>query len=331
MSYQPTDLAVFLPQVVSDSPTNGGVTTREVVASGVMNGIFPDVTSDERANGSTKYRKMIFKPNVRTISPLYECYLVCTKFSNRDVAMGFAYGTEDDTQATAASKQYYVMAKVVAKNGSGVLLDSSCQPLIENGTQTYRVFSQATQTTFTVRSTGWALTSGRVQITLSQEDRDKISLNDTLCADKMFNLSSLDTPTALTPQVHSYTKNSANGTVVEDMITYPAGALRSTVTLTFTSSETYNAVIDAAGTTKSGNINSTTTLYHPDGISQTANDIMLEIPPSVFSGTWAAGDTLQVTVESGAVPVWLKRIIPAGTSDTSGALEIGASLLFITS
>ncbi|UOX39949.1 hypothetical protein [Vibrio phage V-YDF132] len=332
MAYQASDIAVFLPSVVSNDDTNGGVTSLTTVESGLMNSLFPDVTSEERQNGSTVYRKMVFKPNTQAVEALFACNPVCTLFSNPDVVIGFAFGTELDTQAEAKTYDYMLMAPVLEK-GNGHLrlpLANTVNMPPQDADVTYRFYRPSTKAVFTAKGYNASTDTGKMAIFMLNAELNKVQVGDLIMLGKTYDKGVGADMTTLTPRVLNYTMLSSRGTVTEDMKTYPSGALRTEVTLTFTSQDTYNVTVKGSSSVKKGYINQTTKVYHPSATVENQASLMLEIPPSVFGGTWAAGDELSVEIESGAVVLWLQRIIAAGTADSAGALNLGTSLQFTT-
>jgi hypothetical protein len=83
-------------------------------------------------------------------------------------------------------------------------------------------------------------------------------------------------------------------------------------TLNFTSATAFDVVGDTLGVVGAGNVSG--------GAAPTNADFgapYFTLPSTGFSGTWQSGDTISFTTVPQAVPLWLKRIVPAGAASTA--------------
>jgi hypothetical protein len=113
-------------------------------------------------------------------------------------------------------------------------------------------------------------------------------------------------------------KVSASGTysTESDAITVDSIAgITQTFTITFDSTTTFQVAGDTLGTLASGSRNTT---YEPT--NDTYNRPYLSIPPAFWTGTWANGDSVKVTINPCAMPVFIALQIPqdAAPIATSG-------------
>lgn len=104
------------------------------------------------------------------------------------------------------------------------------------------------------------------------------------------------------------------GTGDYDYTTYPIvahneGAEYDVITLTFTSSSNFTITGLNLGSIGTGTTGASLTAQNPD----TGEDLFT-LNNSGWSGILASGDTLEFTINPSSVPLWLREIVPAGTS-----------------
>jgi hypothetical protein len=91
------------------------------------------------------------------------------------------------------------------------------------------------------------------------------------------------------------------------------GAIYQALTFTFTSSTAFTCSGDTLGSLGAGSIAGT---FAP--VNQYLGQPYFSIPATAWSGTWEAGDTVTFTLSPFALPVWLKRVVPAGAEISQG-------------
>jgi hypothetical protein len=125
---------------------------------------------------------------------------------------------------------------------------------------------------------------------------------------------SVYSPGNIAAAVSSVVANSASGIVDGAQIgTDAIGTVEQSWTLTFTSATAFNITGDTLGSVGSGNVGSTTSPNNGQ-----FSKPYFTLPPAVFSGTFASGDTVTFTTSPAAVPIWFRRNVPANTPSLSG-------------
>ncbi|MBF0607687.1 MAG: hypothetical protein HQL61_09090 [Magnetococcales bacterium] len=103
---------------------------------------------------------------------------------------------------------------------------------------------------------------------------------------------------------------SAGGSFNEANVTLNnAGTVEDTFTLTFTSSSAFTCASVSEGSVGTGTTSGTFAPTNPN----TAN-AYFSVPSSCFSGVWTTGDMVQFKTHPAAAPLWIKEVVPAGTS-----------------
>ncbi|MBF0488160.1 MAG: hypothetical protein HQK98_08370 [Nitrospirae bacterium] len=87
------------------------------------------------------------------------------------------------------------------------------------------------------------------------------------------------------------------------------GTVEDTFTLTFTSATAFNCVGTLEGSIGTGSINSSFTPTNAN-----TGQKYFQIPANAWGGTWATGNTLQIKTHPAAAALWLKEVVPSGTS-----------------
>ena len=101
------------------------------------------------------------------------------------------------------------------------------------------------------------------------------------------------------------------------------GAEEDTITLTFNGTTTYTASGINSGNLNSGSSLSVST--NPVILLNPSNGkSMVTIPSAGWSGSWVSGDTIVFDTHPGAVPIWLKEVVPAATvQESNNVLALG--------
>jgi hypothetical protein len=120
-------------------------------------------------------------------------------------------------------------------------------------------------------------------------------------------------------------KTSASGVfTAASMVLDNIGTPTCSVTVTFSSSTTFNATcnfpggIVTAGSSALG-AGSITAAFAP--VNRFTSRPVLTLPVGIFSGTWASGDTVEFDLDGAEYCFVSKHIIPAGTTSVSGDFE----------
>lgn len=103
-----------------------------------------------------------------------------------------------------------------------------------------------------------------------------------------------------------------------DHVTYPVvgdniGSENDTITLTFTDATNFNASGARLGSLGSGTTGGD---FSPNNTNFTKP--YFTVPYLGWTDTWASGDDLEFTLVPAAIPIWEKRVVPAGAASLSG-------------
>lgn len=320
MSIQKSEIIWRHPQERSDSASNGGRMTSTAIPSGVKNSIWPDVPESERTSGSTKYRKVFIHIANDADLTLVSPRIFVETYTPGDDSITIFEGTQTDTQSSiTGSEQQYGCGQLDADVSAGatsitVATEGAALDYFKDG-MLIRISDKATVDSAGneeyVRINGAPSYTGDVAtITLlTALDNDYVASNTRVAS--VIEASDIEASysgfTVTTAGDGDY-DDTTNPVVLDHIAT-----VRETWTLTFTDSTTFDIVGDTLGNIGSGNVSGTTSPTNPD-----YSKPYWTLEPAGFSGTWAAGDTIVFTTDPAAVPIWYKRIIPAGAASLTG-------------
>jgi len=102
-----------------------------------------------------------------------------------------------------------------------------------------------------------------------------------------------------------------------DSTTYPVvahndGAEQDSITVTFTSASAFTVTGANLGSIGTGSTSANFSATNPDNSKD-----LFTLDNTGWSGTWASGDTLTFSLYPASCPVWVKEVVPAGTSAES--------------
>lgn len=306
------------PAVRSDAGGNGGRMTATSIPD-TKNSVFPDVTQDERAAGSIKYRKVhIHIANIDDLTYLNSRLFVETYTPGADSVTMFL-GTYIDTQSglTGSERQFGAgqLNTTVSAGATSidVMTEAAALGIFQNG-DLIRVSDKDDVNDVTGNSQFVAI-SGAVSYA-----GDVATLP--LAAALDFNFNASATRVASVIEVgdvigafENFVVTSSAGTY--DEVTNPVeinsvGGIYQNWTLSFTSATAFNVIGDTLGTIGTGNITSAT---QPTNIDFGVPYFILQYQG--FGGTFTSGDTITFRTLPAAIPVWYKRTIPAGIASLS--------------
>lgn len=314
-----SELKMYRSTLVADTAgTNGGVMSSNEVVHNVNNNIFPDVPQSERTAGSTKYRKVFYKNTNSANLPLLNPRVFLDKYTQGDDAVYMAVGTQSDLQSGLGTPKLYGCGKLDAAANTGA---TSIQVLIENpATQFFangdaiRITNKADvnaagQEEFNVVSGTPSLAGSVATITLTTPLVNTYAATDTRVANVYAPGSDLK-PTISGSSVATV----GNGDLDFNAMTLVnSGTLFDDWTVTFSSSTAYSVSGARSGAVGTGN---TLTDFSPT--NPATGTPYFTLPASAFSGAWAAADTALFTTNPASIPLWLKRVVPAGAAAISG-------------
>jgi hypothetical protein len=317
MSIITAELKVFKAAQVSATPSaNGGRASYLESVSGVNQNLFPDVSQSERLAGSTVFRKAFFKNLNAADLALYNSRVFVENYTPGDDAAYFHAGSQTDLQSDlTGSELLFGAGKLDLTTAPGasqvkVLLENIAVQPFRDG-DLIRVSDKPT-----IDGSGneeWVTVSGA-----PAQVGSVVTLNITPVLVNGYNASN-------TRVANVYEFGDLKGTVSNfsvttvgsgdyDNITQPitcpnVGGVYDDWTVTFTSATAYGVVGTREGSVGSG---STLSDFAPNNPSTSSP--FFNIKSAGFSGTWQAGDTLVFRTTPAHIPLWLKRIVPAGAA-----------------
>mgnify|MGYP000887730670 FL=1 len=320
MSILDSELRWYRSAVSSDLPANGGVMSDAEIVSGVTGNLFPSATVEQRTVGATMYRKMFAKVANASSLPMYSPRIWQDANTDGDDRITFFAGTQRNTQAgLSGSEMLFGTGSLNASVSAGA---SSITVLVEDGTkilfrsgETLRISDRATpdgagNEQWIVIASAPTVVGNVVTIALATPLANNYLAPGT-------KVSSVYMPGTVESSRTTPVVTSVSGSVtltpdVSDITTHSIGTVEQTWTLTFATSTTFNITGDLLGLVAAGNVSSPTAPNNPAyGVPY------FTIDAAVFGGSFLAGDTVVFSTSPCAVPIWVKRVIPAGAGTVS--------------
>lgn len=311
MAIQESELKVYKSAAVVDTTANGGVMSANEVLSGVKNNVFPDVPQAQRTAGITQYRKMFHKVANDNEEVLINPMIHLLGITLADDWVTLFPGTQTDTQGDIAAPDEYGAAalagNIVATDTSvDVTLEDASMVIFRNGDKIFVTdgVNEEYHENITIVKVGATVT-----ITLDTGNGDMFA-NDFNMADTF--ISSVIQVPDVECSVDGWAESSVAGTY--DEVTYPVrcdnlGTMEDTFTVTFSSATNFTVAGARIGDLGVGTINSDFEPTNPDFTAPYFRLLAIG-----WGGTWQAGDTVTFTTHPAAVPIWRKRVVPAGAS-----------------
>lgn len=328
MAILDSELKMFKSKEVSDVSTNGGLMDNLAqVTSGVVNNVWPSVFKAERTNGSTKYRKTFLKVANDSDETLFNPQLWLDNVTPADDWVTFFAGTQTDIQGDISSPTEYGCASLktnVSSGGGSVVVtveDSSLASAIFRDGDTIRITNKDTPSSGTgteeihVINGAPSVTDDEVTITLTDTLANAYNTDDNAYGTRVM---SVYEPADVEASYNSFVVTTAGDGDYDDA-SYPVlldniGTIAQDITITFTGATTFSASSNISGVTLSGG--DTSTNYAPSNPDVSKPYFTLDF--NGFSGTWASGDTITFSTVPAAVPIWQKRVVPAGAGSLAG-------------
>ena len=314
MTIASSEINWYRSTTVNDTSSNGGrlSTTKEV--SGLTNSLWPDVAEAERLSGSTKYRKTFIKIDNASDAALQTVKIGLLAPTPGDDIVTLFPGTNTDIQSGISTPNLYGAGTLDSPASASastidVLVEDGAVIIFRNG-NTIRIADKETAGEPDINGTGneeFHVINGTptilgdvVTITLTGTLANSYSTNATV--------SSLIEVANIVASVTGKSVTSTSGTFDETKMTAHAiGGLYQIWTFTFSSSTAFSCSGDVVGSVGTGNINST---FAPNNTAFSTP--YFTVLSSAWGGTFANGDTVQITTLPASTPIWEKRYIPAG-------------------
>ncbi|MGV0961857.1 MAG: hypothetical protein ACOYB1_18685 [Limnohabitans sp.] len=314
---------------VYKAKSNGRMDGAQLVTSGVLQNVFPHVTSSQRTAGFFDYKKTFWKvaddadgtlldPEIYEDAPTLSAtdYVTMFAMGQRDRVEDLTgYGTGTDTQRKYGS----AVLKTSITAGASTLVVTVKNAALAAGSDV--IFVNGDKIKLTDKASADALTGNEEVLTIngvpSVTGLDvTITVAGTIAnsytANGTTRVSSLIKPGDIAASIGTVTKTSTAGTL--DTATYPVildniGTVDEDWTFTFTDATHFNCSGDSLGAMGSGIISAN---FIPNNTDFTKPYFTFDY--RAFGGTWAAGNTITFTTHPAAVGIGQKRVVPAGSA-----------------
>jgi len=322
-----TDLQYFHAEERSADATNGGKITADLITTGVMNNVWPNVSKAQRDAGHILHRKIFFKVNDDddgTLTAPQAFIDLITSGGDRIIAFA---ATDTDTQADiTGSERKYGAAPIsddLAAASGPVTFDVTVED-VSLATGTDAIFKVDDKIRLTDKVNPSSVSGNEEILTLTTVTNVDTTVTLTVSEDVANSylvatntrVMSLHEPGDIATDVTGFTVTSTAGTY--DDTTYPVvadniGTYADAVTLTFTSATAFTATSANGYTYGSGTISGDFAPNNPDNSKPyfTLNYLG-------FGGTYVADDKIEFTLVPAYIAHWFKRIVPAGTGSLAG-------------
>ena len=330
MTILAAELKFYHALEVSTAGTNGGRMSANEIISGVVNNVWPHVLQAERTAGSTTWRK-IFAKNSNDND---ETFLSADLFNDKPTAAGdyivlFA-GTQTDTQTdvSGGSPRLYGGAALksdVSSGGSTVVVDvedAAQTGMFQNGDK-IRLSDMADPLAGTgneelLTISGAPTVSGtEVTITVAETIANAYTVAGGGHVSSLYHVG--DVKCAFDNWAETCAGSGTYDEAANPPIMDNIGTAYQTWTLTFTDATHYTVSGDTVGSVGSGD---TSTDFAP--VNSDFSKPWFKLEAAGFAGTWAGSDTIVFKTHPAAAPIWLKRVVPAGTSSLANNRNITA-------
>ena len=322
---------VYGPANISDTPSNGGRMTSNVIPDAVLGNLFPPAGSAELTAGSQRFRKAYYKNENIEIPPIAPPTGIALQFARifverftpgEDEYMIFE-GTQLDTENDlTGSEPLYGCGQLNADVTGGAtsvdvaVHDWSAFPIFRNG-DLIRLSNKAD-----IDATGLTEFVRIHPVTAITESLDVVTLpletalvNSFLAVNTRV-LSVIESGDVIADFDTFIVTSGATGTY--DEIGNPVehdnvATIQQAWTLDFTSATNYDLTGDIVGAVASGNVSS--------DFGPTNSDFgrpYFTLRSAGFGGTFQAGDTITFNTSPASRGIWALRDIPAGSSSFSG-------------
>lgn len=324
MAISQAELKLYKAAQNSDTPaSNGGRMSATEVVSGLAANVFPRTTNAERIAGSTKHRKVFYKAAAADDSALVNTRVYLENYTPGDDTFVMFLGTQTNTESdlTGSERKYAVgqLNATVSGGATQVVVDfetgAGAESVVQIGDY-IRISDKAdpdsagNEEIVLVSNVGWATDTATIDF--SPALSAGYSSTNTRVA------SLLDVDAALGDVVPTYANfddTGAGGTFddVNHLILDSIGTIEQTWTLTFTSGSAFSITGDTLGVLGTGgNTTGGASPNNPD-----FGEPYFTMNSAGFSGTFATNDVITFQTSPGAVPIWLKRVVPAGAASAS--------------
>lgn len=332
MSILQSDIKFYEPAVKGFASTAGGAMSINLLNPSQTGAVIPPLTVAQTQSGGEFYTKFFVSLENSDNTPLYETYVIFTGFDPNLDSYLYILGTETDVQndASAYTKWKCGGKLSAAANSGGTTISVEFET-----TDVYLEDVEYLWITDGVNAELVTLdNSSNSSITNNHPDSASITLTIDASYNNgngLVNSYAVDTPCGLAISVGTLQatltdltiSSGATVTMNGDISVYNNGTVNESYVLEFTGAQTFK-IRDGVDATKyydqNGNftdsanayifdVSSSAYVYLPNPNRAGANK--LGFAQDLFTGA-TAGDTISFTTHAAAIPVWVKRVVPAG-------------------
>jgi len=308
-----TDLILLKSTVISDSTANGGRQSYTQVSSSVLNNMFANVSQTDRTNGTTKYRKFFFRNKNASDETAANSRIWISSQSTGGDYFRMKAGTDTDTQAEADDYTSWLgtgyLTSVAATDATTLEALFDTNDGVYNGSMIRVTDNSGGEEFLTVKSSGGVSWNGNTATIITTSGiRSTYPASQNSLVSGVVDLGSLIAATS------AWVESSASGTY--DETSYPIevnniGTVSDDWTLTFTSANTFTVAGSNTGSVGTG---STASDFSPVNASAGGGAYYFILRSAGWGGTWQTGETVTFTTTHSSAGVWIKEVVPAGTS-----------------
>jgi len=317
-----SELLLRYAKLRTDTPSNGGLMSKDAVTSGARQNFLRDWTLAEVAAGATQYRKFFAHVANADAAALVQAGVHLLGPSSADDRITLFAGTSADTQSTlSAAPTEYGAGTLQTSVAAGattlsVVLEDAGQTIFRTGDQICILGDGNEEYHDGVVV---AKNAGVVTVTLASGDMLGHAYGAGAAVASVLPLGTIQAT------IGAPTKTTVAGTIDATKITPDAiGGIDQTVTLTLTSPTSFTVVSDVLGSLGAGTISAVCAPTNAD-----FSRPYFTIAQTAFGGSWAAGEIVRFATVAAAKAVWIKGVLPAGAapagSDSFGLRVIGGS------
>lgn len=304
----------FKARVNDDTPENGGLISTDLIADGVKNNIFPDASKNERLNGSTKYRKVflgIRNPD-NTAAIDVKLFMLRPTQAQDAVLMVETDGNNDQDRIDALDRRWGAGTLVAEALVGATILTVTPEQSI------YDVYQVGDTIAVTTRneSNPTALVDYYLINAVAVSGANKVITLNRGLENAMPAGAVVSSCIFASTLAASFMQYDAQGTFdTTKVVLNNAGAVDEDWGILFTSPTEFTLGRGSSGETPiaTGNISADFSY-----INQETNQPYFTLPTTFFNSTYVTGNYFTFGTIGANLPVFLERIIPAGTDYAAG-------------
>ncbi|QNJ59184.1 hypothetical protein [Vibrio phage vB_ValS_PJ32] len=327
MTIQASQLALYKANRNNDQNTNGGYQSLTKLANGVRNGLFSDLQSGPGLPGATEIRKVFIKQDLtnQSNSAFGDCLVFLKDIGDPGIFIDLALGTATDTQANADFNSI-ITGRVTKVESTQITIKTKTT---KGGSIDLIRYRKSNDSNLKVMG-ATANPQMNNETIISGVTGSDFQVGDIVTEIVLAESTDPNSPLNLKPRVFGQAITSG-GTLDDAAIRLtPRAAISLTVNITFVNQTSYSYSIPEMGISGSGATDATCTAYHPNNVGFTPTDILFEIPASAWGGVWSSASRVTFKIESGAIPLWIRRTIDVNPTMT-GQQALDFSLEYLTS